>query len=198
MRQPPDQADGIHQNDMLPIGKHQFPRRRVQRGKELILGKNARLGQPVEQSGFSHICIAHQSNRFDTVFLPAAADPPPADGQFRQLQLQRLNSPADMPAVAFQLALPGAARSNAAALAGELVPHPDQAGQQVFLLGKFHLELALVGTGTRCKNIQDEHSTIDHIDPQEFFDIPDLAAGQFIVKDHEIYLLIGANRLYLS
>lgn len=105
-----------------------------------------------------------------------------------QFLAERRNFLLDPPAVKLQARFPGAAvfRADAAALAAQRLPQPDEARQHVFELCDLHLQLRFPGFGPLRKNIEDQHSPVDHFAIQVRLQIADLRRGQLIVENDEI------------
>ena len=91
-----------------------------------------------------------------------------------------------MTAVRFQLGLTGASGADAAALSGQAGTHAGQPGQQILVLCQLHLKPALPGLGPLGENIQDQCAAVQHGDPDDFLQGPDISRGKLVVKYHHI------------
>ena len=89
-----------------------------------------------------------------------------------------------MPAVGLQLGLPGAPGADGPLLPLQVLPHPQQPGQQVAVLGQLHLQSPLPGAGPAGKDVQDQGGAVQHRHPQILVQGPLLGGGEAVVKDH--------------
>ena len=67
-----------------------------------------------------------------------------------------------MPAVALQLGLAGATGADGALLTLQVLPHTKQPRQQIFVLGQFYLEAALLGSGPLGKDVENEGGSVQN------------------------------------
>ena len=89
-----------------------------------------------------------------------------------------------MPLIGFQFGFTGASGADTATLSGEGLAHTGQSGEQIFILGKLHLQTALFGLCPLGENIQDQGASIQHGNTQNFFQRANMAGGQFVIKHH--------------
>ena len=99
----------------------------------------------------------------------------------------------DPPAVDFQLGLTrtagadaGTGRDPATPLPGQRRTPAAEPWHQVVQLGQFDLRLALLGPGVLGEDVQDQRGPVDHLDPQPFLQVAQLAGGQLAVADHRV------------
>ncbi len=140
----------------------------------------------VQQGGLARVGIAHDGHHRDLVFdapLPLGG-PDPA--HVLQLPLQLGYFPAEHPAVGLQLGLPRAAGPDGALLPLQVLPHPQQAGQQVLVLGQLHLEAALPGPGPLGEDVQNQGGAVQHPHLQRLGQVALLRGGEGVVKDDHI------------
>ena len=153
-----DKAHRVGDEHRAGVGNLQRPGGGVQGVKEPVAGRDARVGQGVEEGGFARVGVAHDGHHRDLVLLPPVPlDRPDAPDLF-QVFGELGNFPADVAAVGLQLGLTGAAGADGGLapggrLAHQMAPHARQPGQEVFVLGQLHLEPALLGPGPLGKNI---------------------------------------------
>ena len=98
-----------------------------------------------------------------------------------------------MAPVRLQLRLAGAPGADAAAQPGKGCALAAQTGQQVFQLGKLHLQLALFAAGPLGEDIQNQGGAVNHLDAAGLFQVADLGGGQLPVEDEQVYLLLLAE-----
>ena len=97
-------------------------------------------------------------------------------------------------AVDFDLGLThAAAGAHAAPLALQVRPHARQAGEHVVVVRQFHLHLGVRGLSPLGEDFQDEAGTVDDIAAgDDLFYIPLLHAGEFVVEDDVLDLVLHA------
>ena len=92
-----------------------------------------------------------------------------------------------MAAVRLQLGLARAfcadGRAAGAALALQVRPHTDEAGQQVLVLGQLHLQATLLRPGTLGEDVQDQAAAVQHLHAAQLRQDTDLGRGQVVVED---------------
>ena len=67
-------------------------------------------------------------------------------------------------------------------------PQTCEAGQQVFIQGKFHLGFCSSRLGAPGKDVQDQIVPVDDAAVQLFIDISDLAWREFVVENGKVNL----------
>ena len=67
-----------------------------------------------------------------------------------------------------------------------MAPHADQPGQQVAILGQFHLQAAFLGLGPLGENVQDQAAAVQHLDSQQLRQHSLLGGGQVIIENHHV------------
>ena len=91
-----------------------------------------------------------------------------------------------MPTVGLQLGLTGAAGTHGPLLPFQMGPHTGQPGQQIAVLGQFHLELTFPGLGALGKNIQNQAGAVQDFHTQIFRQNPHLGGRKLIVKNGQV------------
>ena len=143
VRQVADEADRVREQHEPAAPEPPAPGPGVERGEELVLDEDARVGQGVHQRALAGVGVADQRDgraprrgRRTSRSLRAWT--------FASFVLQVPDALADEPAVLFELLLAGAADADAALVARQVGPHPLEPGQGVFELGQLDLEVGLV------------------------------------------------------
>jgi len=198
-----DKSHRVGQEHRAGVGDLQGPGGGVQGVEQAVVGGNGRPGELVEQGGLARVGVAHNGHHRHLVLdapLPLGG-PHPAD--LLQLGLQLGNFPVDVPPVAFQLSLAGAAGADGALLALQVGPHAQQPGQQILVLGQLHLEPSLPGAGPLGEDIQDQGRPVQHLDAQLLRQHPLLGGGQGVIHHHHVrphgpHQLLHLSRLALA
>ena len=161
-----DKAHRVGDEHRAGVGNLQGAGGGVQGVEQPVIGRDGRPGEPVEQGGFARIGIAHNGHHRHLVLdapLPLGG---PHPAHILQLLLQLGDLAADVPPVALQLGLAGAAGADGALLPLQMGPHAHQAGEQILILGQLHLEPALPGAGPLGEDVQDQGGAVQHRHPQ--------------------------------
>jgi hypothetical protein len=88
-----------------------------------------------------------------------------------------------------------ATRPTATGLTRQVSPRTSQPRQTILVLGQLYLELALPGSRMLGKNVQNQTGPIEELDilTERFFEIPQLAGREFVIKDDHIAVQILAQ-----
>ena len=194
MRQLADKAHRVGDHHIQRIADRQQSGGGVQRIKQAVVGGDVRAGDGVEQRGFPGVGVAHDGHHGDLVLAAALALGGTHPAHLLQLPLQLVDLAADMTAVGLQLGFAGTLRADGraagAALPLQMAPHADQAGQQVLILGQFHLQAALLRPRPLGEDIQDQAAAVNDLHTQQLRQHTDLGGRQLIVEDHHGGLFI--------
>ena len=152
---------------------------------------DVRVGEAVEERGFARVGVAHEADRRHRVLLAAPPLRAAHAAHVRELLLQLLDLAADVPPVALELGLAGAARADRAraarcGLPHEVRPHAGQARQQVFILRQLDLQLALARAGALGEDVEDQPRAVEHLDAELLGEHAHLRGAQFVVEDREV------------
>src|SRR5690606_18603865 len=142
--------------------------------------------QTVKECGFTGVGIAHQGDGCNFCTLPGAAPLVALPAHFFKAFLQSADAIPYQAAVGFQLGFTGPTHTDTTLLALEVSPAAHQTCSHKIELGKFHLELALIGSRTLGKNIENEAGTIKNPAFKEGFKIALLAGRQAVIKDNNL------------
>ena len=102
-----------------------------------------------------------------------------------ELGLESLDALADDPAVGLELRLARAAKTDAAADAREVGPHPGEPGQHVLQLGQLDLELGFVAPGPGGEDVEDDLGPVHHPHLELALQVGPLHRTQLLVEDHQ-------------
>ena len=158
VRQVADEPDGVRQQDVPAASEPPALGPGVEGGEQLVLGQDAPAGQGVHQGRLAGVGVADQPDRRHVapagdLALAAALD-------LAELLLEVPDPLGDEPAVLFELLLAGASDADPALVAGQVGPHPLEAGQGVFELRQLDLqggpraELARVAKMSRITSVR--------------------------------------------
>ena len=114
VRQLLDETDGVGQEDFLLLGQDEVARRRVECREELVLGKDFRAREPVQECRFARVGVADEGDERDARELAAATVQVAVLLHGIDLGLEVVDARVDAASVDFELRLAGAARADAA------------------------------------------------------------------------------------
>jgi len=124
VRQLPDKANCIGQQQSLPGRKLNTPRSRIQSRKKLVFDEHLRTGEFIQQSRFAGVRVADDRatrNRQTHPLLPLRR---PVGTNELQIFFQTINPASNQPAVRFKLSFAFALASQFASLAVKVTPRP--------------------------------------------------------------------------
>jgi hypothetical protein len=97
------------------------------------------------------------------------------------------NPTANPTTIHLQLGLARAASPDPSTEPREGLTMPREAGEEIFELGQFNLELPLFGLGALGEDIEDEARPVDDLALEGLFQIPLLRPGQILVEDDQVH-----------
>ena len=109
-------------------------------------------------------------------------------GQFVESLSQGAYAHANEAAVRLQLAFARTAHADTTLLPFQVGPAAHEARGQVLQLRQFHLQLALVATGTLREDIEDEPVPVEHAPAGQLFEVAFLARAERVVEQHHLRL----------
>src|SRR6185295_7059117 len=181
-----DEADRVGQDRLVDPGQADIAHGRVEGREQQILREHGFSGQPVEKGGFSSVGIADQGNHRPRRALAPAAVQRAGALHLVELALDLGHALANQPAVGLDLGLAGAAEeAEAAALALEVGPAPDQAPRLILQVSELDLQLALGGRRPLAEYLEDQAGAVDDLGPDLVFQILLLDRGQRRVDDQQ-------------
>ena len=161
VRQAPDEADGVGDEVAAPVVL-EAARRRIERMEELVLDRDLRAGQPVQERRLADVRVARERDRRRLGAMPLL---PPRRAlllEILQLPLQDGDAVPRQPAVGLELRLTRAARADPAAEPLEVLPHAAHARQVVFELRELDLQLAFGARRVLREDVEDQLGAVDH------------------------------------
>ena len=180
-----DEADGIGEQDLAAGRKLQLPEFGVEGSEHTGRFEHAGLGEGIEEGALAGVGIADEGDHGDRDCLAALpllmADA--ADGV--ELGLDVVDAKVDLAAIGLELGFARAAGSDAAAKLRHGATASGQAGQLVFELCEFYLELALAGLGVAGEDVEDELRTVDDVAGKPGFDVAQLRGGEVVVEENK-------------
>ena len=165
VRQVADEPDGVGQQDVAAAAELPAAGAGVERGEELVLDQDARVGQGVHQRALAGVGVADE--RDGRHVAPAGDLALLARLDLGELGLEVLDAVRDEPAVFLELLLARAADADAALVARQVGPHPLEPGQGVLELRQLDLEMGLVRPGPGGEDVEDDLGPVDDLDAQE-------------------------------
>ena len=200
-RQLADKTDGVGQQEGQVVNGH-LAHGGVERGKELVLGKDVTLRQQVHHRRLAHIGIAYQGHTYQPATVLALRGLLLVN--ILEALLEQGDAVQDDTTVHLQLCLARAAQSHtalaatrtgAAALAFQVGPQALQSGQHIAILRQLHLRLGLGRLGTHGKDVEDERCPVQYLHLQFLLYITDLLGREFVVKDDHTHRLGGLTTI---
>ena len=123
VRQFSQKPDRIGQEHALFVRQKQTARRRIERREKFVLGQHAGAGEQIEQGRFAGVGIANDRGDRPLMTLPPLALNGAMLAHILQIALETRDPFLDAAAIDFELRFTGAARADAAGLAGKVRPH---------------------------------------------------------------------------
>ena len=161
VRQPVDEADRVRDEQLAPIRQTHLSHQRIERHEQRV-GRGGRfIRQPVEQRRLAGVGVADERDgRHGPLLtpLPQLRSPLP---HLIDLALNRLNPPANPPAVGLELRLARASRADAAAEARQRRRGADESREQILQLRELHLPLAFARPRATGEDVEYELRAID-------------------------------------
>ena len=109
----------------------------------------------------------------------------PLLGYLFEPAIQLANAYTDQTAIGFQLGFTGAPEADTAFLPFEVSPAPDQPRGQVTQLRQLHLQLAFIGLGALCEDIEDQGGPVQHAATAGFFDVSFLDGAERLAYEDQ-------------
>ena len=132
-------AHSVRKQDALFVRQNEAARRRIQRGKKLVLSQQVCSGEQIQQRRFAGVRVTdHRSDWPLVTFAALSLDSTRFAHRF-QFALESRDSFLHTATIDFQLRLTRTACADASRLARQVMPHSSQARQKILQLGEFNL-----------------------------------------------------------
>ena len=142
----------------------------------------AGLRESVEERALTGIRIADKGDDRDRDCLAALPLLMADAADAVELGLDVVDAEIDLAAIGLELGLARAASSDAAAKLRHSASASGEAGQLVFELREFYLELAFAGLGMAREDIENELRTVDDVAGKPGFDVAELRRREIVVE----------------
>ncbi len=184
-RETPDEADRVG-HEIAASVEVESARGRIEGLEETILDGHLCTGERVHHRRFADIGVPRERDgrRFGAATLLAADFALLAE--LLQAPSQERDPAPREPPIGLELRLAGAAGSEAATKAFEVLPHAPHARKVVFELGELHLELSLGTSSVLGEDVQDQLRTIDHAGLERILQRSLLRRLQLVVDDEDL------------
>ena len=191
MRKLADETDGVGEQERQIVDSD-LADGGVEGGKEFVLGKDVGFAHEVHERGFADIRISDECHAHHLATVLALGGHLTVDAL--EVFAKQGDAVVDDSAVGLNLRLTRTAVGAAtAALTVEVRPHTCQAREHVLQMRHLHLRLGVGGLCALEENLQNEDGTIHDADRlltfavKGFLDVAELAGGEFVVEDNELY-----------
>ena len=146
-------------------------RRRVECREELVLGKDFRAREPVQECRLARVGVADEGDERDAREFAAATVQVAVLLHGIDLGLEVVDARVDAASVDFELRLAGAARADAASEAREHEALTSKARQVVLELCELDLQLALFCAGALREDVEDQRRAVDDLDAEHLLEV---------------------------
>ena len=164
----------------------------IERGKELVLGKDVGLAHEVHERGFADVRIAYECHAHHLAAVLALGSHLTVDAL--KVFAKQGDAVVDDSAVGLNLRLTRTAVGAAtAALTVEVRPHTCQSREHVLQMRHLNLRLGVGGLCALEENLQNKDGTVHDADRllafavKGFLNVTELAGREFVVEDNELY-----------
>lgn len=103
-----------------------------------------------------------------------------------ELPVEHADARGDPPPVDLQFCFAGPARADTAPQTREIRARADKVRLTITQLSELHLHLAFAAASVPCKNVEDEHRSIDDWKRDDLFEILALTRAQLVEHEHEV------------
>ena len=181
-----DKANRVRQYRLVITRQREFAHRRVEGGKQQILGKDIGAGQAVEQGRFPGVCIADQRDHRPGRALAPFAMQGPGLAQMGQILAQFGHAIPDHPAIGLDLGFARSAKeAEAAALPFQVGPAADQTTSLIVEMGELDLKAPFRRGGPGAEYLQNQAGSVNYLDVQLLFQIPLLDGAETAIHNQD-------------
>ena len=188
VRQVADEPHGVaERNRALRFAQPQGPRGGVQRRKQLVGRVGARFDHAIKKRRFASVGVAHQGHPKGAAPLACLALCATLAFDFLQTLFDRFDAVTDHAPVQFDLRFTRATtRADAALLALQVAPPPDQPGGLVLQPSQFDLQLAFMALSAVTKDVQDQPRPVRHGHAQVTLQVALLGGAERLIEYHAV------------
>ena len=191
MRELADKTDGVGEQERQIVDSD-LADGGIERGKELVLGKDVGFAHEVHERGFADVGISDECDTHHLAAVLALGSHLTVDAL--EVFAEQGDAVVDDSAVSLNLRLTRTAVGAATtALTVEVRPHTCQAREHVLQMRHLNLRLGVGGLCALEENLQNKDGAIHDADRllvfavKGFLDVAELAGGEFVVEDNELY-----------
>jgi len=113
--------------------------------------------------------------------------------EFFETTTEYANTLAEQSSVGFELGLARSAKTDTALLTLEVRPPSDEAAREMAQLSELDFQFAFVASRTLGKNIEDERVSVEHTQPDQFFEVALLTWRQRMVDQDDLSAAIDRH-----
>ena len=194
MRKLSDEAHGVRHQRVPAEGQLESTSRGIERGEELVLHQDIRIGEIAKQRRLPRVRVADQCNNRNPRVGTALTLESPSTFERDQILLDPLNATENRPALGLQRGLSGAPRADAATQAGEHIAPAAQAGQAIVQLCQLDLQLPLRTACVLSEDVENQAGAVDNLETSlgegvhtgDVLEVATLRGRQFVVEDDHV------------
>ncbi len=177
-----------------PPGSDELAGAGVERDEEPVLGRDAGIGQAVEQRRLAGVGVPDERELAVAAPGAAAALQRPGALHLAQVRLQPVHAPHQAPAVDLELRLARPPGPDATGLLAQRAAPAAQPGQPVAQQRQLDLGLALGAAGVLGEDVEDHRGAVDGGAAEDLLEVPLLGRRQLVVEDDRVRVERAAQR----
>ena len=191
VRKVSNKADGVGDEERLPVGEIDLARGGVEGGEEHVFRQDVVAGELVEQGGLAGVGVADNGGVGCFEFFAGVALGGALLADVFEFTLGAIDADVSHTAVDFDLLFTHAASGGRTArstttFAVEVAPHACEAGEGVLHAGELDLQPGFAGFRALRKDIEDDLFAVDHTDVGSCFPLALLGGGELVVEDDAV------------
>ena len=186
VRELADKTHGVGEQERLVVREFDLARGGVEGCEEFVFDENLGAGEGAKEGGFAGVRVTNDGgvrhrSAFSVIALGGALE-----FHGGEVALEAVDLTPDFAFVLLELGFALALGADAAALLAEVRPGPDEPGEGILHAGEIDLQASLAGVSAFGENVENHLLAVDHEDGGEFFPIPLLGGGEFVVENDDI------------
>jgi hypothetical protein len=189
-----DETHRVGEEELLVVWEDELPGGGVERGEELVGGVHFGAGEQIQKGGFSSVGVTDDCGYGPAMAAAAGALDGAVFAHLGKFALETADALLDAAAVDLELCFTGAARADAAALAGKVIPHAGEAGKEVLKLRELDLEAAFFAPRALGEDIQDKLCAVEDFPGCETLEVAALRGGKLVVENNGCDGVLAAFR----